>query len=417
MRARSHAAQCPDCKGWGAIGLTVCQGCAEWRKNHPEQGVCLRCGHAGYLNSDRLCRACLHAVRLEADVAWVTDPDGAGLRNRQLMFLYYGLAPTHAQPLKKYGRRTGRTGADQRERLQWVEHIRAAAAPTRDDPAVLPPSVLGQVPLFPVRRMLSIDICRRILQRPLAGYRELVEHTAAFAADTGISKPMQRKLHEMLRLALAVRDADGDDIVDELVLDDIPNFGQSVRAILLRAQMLRPLPEPREPERPQQSRTSPATRRVWAPRPVTPRSCTQCGSWFTAKMKATCEPCSAFARTRRNSTASTAACDRCRRVGLPLADGHCRGCRWHVAIHGPGDISRYGTQLWLGSPVPAPTSLRHPEVTPPASHRPVSEHLMIPGQERLFELRRDWGSVVELKRQDLPTPWTRPSCCSPTSTA
>jgi hypothetical protein len=85
------------------------------------------------------------------------------------MFLYYGLAPTHAQPLKKYGRRTGRTGVDQRERLHWVEHIRAAAAPTRDDPAVLPPTVPGQLPLFPVRRKLSINVCRRILQRPLAG--------------------------------------------------------------------------------------------------------------------------------------------------------------------------------------------------------------------------------------------------------
>ncbi|SCE51072.1 hypothetical protein GA0115242_14436 [Streptomyces sp. SolWspMP-5a-2] len=64
------------------------------------------------------------------------------------------------------------------------------------------------MPLFPVRRIPSIDICRRILQRPLTGYAEVVEHTAAFAAETGVGKPMQRKLHEMLRLALAVRDAD-----------------------------------------------------------------------------------------------------------------------------------------------------------------------------------------------------------------
>ncbi|WP_236063616.1 hypothetical protein [Streptomyces poriferorum] len=252
--------------------------------------------------------------------------------------------------------------------------------------------------------MLSIDVCRRILQRPLVGYREVVEHTAAFAANTGISKPMQRKLHEMLRLALAVRDADGDDLVDELVLDDIPNYGRSVQAILLRAEMLRPLPEPREPERPRQSRTPRTTRRVWAPRAMTPRSCQQCGSWFTAKVKTKCEPCSSFARPRGNNIAFTGACDRCRRVDLPLANGHCRGCRWHVAIHGPGDITQHGAQLWLGSPVPAPTSLRHSEVSPPPSRRPVSEHLMDPGQERLFELRRDWSSVVELERQDLPTP-------------
>ncbi|MGY1584031.1 hypothetical protein [Streptomyces sp. MN13] len=249
--------------------------------------------------------------------------------------------------------------------------------------------------------MLSIDVCRRILQRPLAGYGESVEHTAAFAAGTGISKARQRKLHEMLRLALAVRDADGDDIVDELVLDDIPNHGRSVRAILLRAEMLRLLPEPREPERPQRSRT---TRRVRAPRAMTPRSCKQCGSWFAAKMKATGEPCSSFARTRGNSTASRGACDRCRRVDLPLADGHCRGCRWRMPIHGPGDITRYGTQLCSvhrSQHLQACVTRRCPT---PTSRRPVSEHLMDPGQERLFELRRALSSVVELERQDLPTP-------------
>ncbi|WP_326841316.1 hypothetical protein OHB33_03000 [Streptomyces sp. NBC_01558] len=317
------------------------------------------------------------------------------------MFLYYGLAPTHAQPLKKYGRRTGRTGVDQRERLHWVEHIRAAAAPTRDDPAVLPPAVPGQLPLFPVRRMLSIDVCRRILHRPLAGYREVVEHTAAFAADTGIGKPMQRKLHEMLRLALAVRDADGDDLVDELVLDDIPNYSRSVRAVLLRAEMLRLLPEPRETDRPQRPRTSRTTRRLWSPRAMTPRSCQQCGCWFTAKTKVTCEPCSSFAfRKRGNLAVSTGTCERCHCVDLPLADGHCRRRRWHVAHYGPGDIARFGTQLWLGSPVPAPTSLRHLYVAP---ERPVSEHVAAQGQERLFELRRDWRPVVELTRQKLPS--------------
>ncbi|MEU0720501.1 hypothetical protein ABZ498_25380 [Streptomyces lavendulocolor] len=320
------------------------------------------------------------------------------------MLLYYGLAPTHAQPLKKYGRRTGRTGVDQRERLHWVEHIRAAVAPTRDDPAVLPPTVPGQLPLFPVRRMLSIDVCRRILQRPLVGYREVVEHTEAFAAETGISKPMQRKLHEMLRLALAVRDADGDDLVDELVLDDIPNYSRSVRAVLLRAEMLRLLPEPCEPDRPQRPRTSRTTRRIWPPRTMTPRSCQQCGCWFTAKTRITCEPCSSFAsRKRGNRPVSTGACDRCHRVDVPLADGHCRGCRWHVAHYGQGDIARFGTQLWFGSPVPAPTSLRASDAAPPTPRLPVSEHLAAPGQERLFEVRRDWCPVAESARQDLPT--------------
>jgi hypothetical protein len=212
------------------------------------------------------------------------------------MLLYYGLAPTHAQPLKKYGRRT----VGGRERLHWVEHIRAAAAaPMRDDPAVLPPTVRGQMPLFPVRRMLSIDICRRILQRPLAGYAEVVEHTAAFAAETGFSKPMQRKLHEMLRLALAVRDADGDDLVDEMVLSDIPNYVRSVRTILLRAGMLRIWEEP-----PGQLASLSARSPRCPPRPrrrATPRSCEHCGCWFSAENLVICTPCAAFARQERTT--------------------------------------------------------------------------------------------------------------------
>ncbi|SCE51067.1 hypothetical protein GA0115242_14435 [Streptomyces sp. SolWspMP-5a-2] len=80
------------------LGLTVCQGCTEWRKKHPEQDTCLRCRHTGYLNSDSLCRACLHAVRLDADAERGTDPEGAGPGSRQLMLLYYGLAPPAPNP-------------------------------------------------------------------------------------------------------------------------------------------------------------------------------------------------------------------------------------------------------------------------------------------------------------------------------
>ncbi|MFJ2959736.1 hypothetical protein [Streptomyces sp. NPDC087270] len=213
--------------------------------------------------------------------------------------------------------------------------------------------------------MLSIDICRRILQRPLAGYADIVEHTAAFATNTGISKPMQRKLHEMLRIALAVGDADGDDLVDELVLDDIPNYGQSVREILLRVGMLKPLPPLRELERPQRTRSPRATRRVWTPRALTPRSCQQCGSWFAAKTRVTCEPCASFAtRKRGNSTASAVACDRCRRTGLPLADGRCRGCRWHVAHHGQERTSA-GSERSCGSVHRS----RHPPASAPTPPR------------------------------------------------
>lgn len=399
MGARSTPAQCTDCRGWGLLGAATCLGCVEWRKKHAEQRPCLRCRHTGFLNSDALCRACLHAVRIEEDAEWVTDPEGSAPRSRQLMLLYYGIAPSYAQPLKKYGRRTGRV--DRRERLHWVEHLRAAAAPTRNDPAVLPPAVPGQLPLFPVRRILSIDICRRILQRPLTGYAEVVEHTAAFAAETGVGKPMQRKLVEMLRLALAVRDADGDDLVDELVLDDIPNYTRSVRAILLRAGMLRVWEEPPEHRERRKLRTIRPPRRQ-----VTPRSCRFCGCWFSAKLRLACEACESFAHLKRTTVgASTGTCERCRRADLPLAGGRCRGCRVHVATHGREAEAQSWTQLWLGTPLPAPPggARRTDEDRFGASRRPVSGHLAVPGQQMLFESRRDWRAVARLGLQNLPS--------------
>ncbi|MGG7569216.1 hypothetical protein [Streptomyces sirii] len=316
------------------------------------------------------------------------------------MLLYYGLAPTYAQPLKKYGRRT----VGGRERLHWVEHIRAAAAaPTRDDPAVLPPAVRGQLPLFPVRRMLSVDICRRILQRPLAGYADVVEHTAAFATETGISKPMQRKLHEMLRLALAVRDAD--DLVDELVLNDIPNYVRSVRAILLRAGMLRTWEEPPEPQGRIQPLPARPPRRPPRPRRrATPRSCEHCGCWFSAASLVVCMPCAAFAGLERTRLeASMGRCERCRRASLPLADGRCRGCRTHVATHGRAAEPQSWTQLWFGPPLHVRVHGRRRDNDRPASARnPVSEYLAVPGQQTLFEMRRDWRAVAKLGQQDLP---------------
>ncbi|WP_405808910.1 hypothetical protein OG524_02825 [Streptomyces sp. NBC_01520] len=323
------------------------------------------------------------------------------------MLLYYGLAPSYAQPLRKYGRRTGRVGADQRERLHWVEHLRAAAeAPTRNDPAVLPPAFPGQLPLFPVRRMLSIDICRRILQRPLTGYAELVEHTAAFAAETGVSKPMQRKLLEMLRLALAVRDADGDDHVDELMLNDIPNYTRSVREILLRAGMLRAWEEPHEPRERQKPRTTGRPRRPRPSHPETPRSCRHCGCWFSAKLRQVCLTCEAFTHLKRKRLeASTGTCERCRRADLPLAGGLCRGCRVHMVIHGREIDTQPWTQLLLGAPVPARHGgpRREDETRIAAPPRPVSEHLAAPGQQPLFEIRRNWRPVVELGLQNLPS--------------
>lgn len=331
---------------------------------------------------------------MEQDVDWVTHPEAVGPRSRQLLLVFYGSAPSHAQPLKKYGRRT----VWGRARLNWVEKHHVSSARTRDDPAVLPPAVRGQLALFPQRRELSIDVCRRILQRPLQGYDEVVEHTAEFAADPGIGRSMQRKVLEMLRLALAVRDADGDDLVDETVLADIPNFVPSVRAILLRAGMLRQ--QVTRPWRPHQRQLTQA--RGAEP---TPRSCASCGCWFAARTQKARrqERCSSCSVAARRDGAALGTCVRCGRPNLSLTDGRCRGCRVHTAVHGPDIGGEPWTQLWFGEPVPTPNLSRYPRPRQPRGYgRSISLHLAEPGQGTLFDTRRDWRTTADKSFADLP---------------
>ncbi|MFE3144468.1 hypothetical protein [Streptomyces scopuliridis] len=60
----------------------------------------------------------------------------------------YGIPPSVAQPLRKHALRKGARGGDGRDRLRWLEHHRAAQGPGRDDPALCPPTMPGQLALF-----------------------------------------------------------------------------------------------------------------------------------------------------------------------------------------------------------------------------------------------------------------------------
>lgn len=210
---------------------------------------------------------------------------------------------------------------------------------------------------------------------------------------------MQRKLLEMLRLALAVRDADGDDLVDETVLADIPNFVPSVRAILLRAGMLRPrVTRPWHPHE----------RQLTEARGVepTPRSCPSCGCWFAARTQKArrqekwCSSCSAAARRDRTALGT---CTRCGRPNLSLTVGKCRGCRVHTAVHGPDIGGDPWTQLWFGEPVPTPNLSGYPRLRQPRSYgRSISSHLAEPGQGTLLDMRRDWRAIADKPVVELP---------------
>ena len=73
--------------------------------------------------------------------------------------------------------------------------------------------------------------------------RPLVQTTAAaYAAERHYSPEWQRWVCRMLRLALAIRDADGDDLVREEALDDLPHFADAAAEVLRRTGLLRPRP-------------------------------------------------------------------------------------------------------------------------------------------------------------------------------
>lgn len=76
-----------------------------------------------------------------------------------------------------------------------------------------------------------------------------------------------------------------------------------------------------------------------------------------------------------------------------------------MVIHGREIDTQPWTQLLLGAPVPARHGgpRREDETRIAAPPRPVSEHLAAPGQQPLFEIRRNWRPVVELGLQNLPS--------------
>ncbi|MGW4101711.1 hypothetical protein ACWEGV_00710, partial [Streptomyces sp. NPDC004976] len=231
-----------------------------------------------------MCRPCLQASRIEQDAAWLSDAQHTPPRHLQLLLVFYGITPSVAQPLRKYALRKRAEGSDGRDRLRWLERQRALLGPERDDPAVCPPTVPGQLTLFTPRRHLPLKIVPRILHRPLRGYDDLLPITAAYAAEHGYSKPWLRQLQQMVRLVLAVRDADGCDLVPEETIDDLQYYQVPVTECLRRADMLQPrqrpkAPRPKPPQpapRASSRRTPPAVRSVRPPRPPRVDSCPDC---------------------------------------------------------------------------------------------------------------------------------------------
>jgi integrase len=385
-----------ECLGWGElVGPRACSSCVAWRLAHGQRGRCRRCDREHHVNSDGLCRRCLQIIR-ETDAAWLDDP--APSQPSQLRLLLGRRQHKYiSRPLDMLKGRARMTHERQRP---WQRDQEPQPGEAKDDPTVCPPAIPGQMTLFRPRRHLTIQHEQRIRHRQPHGYERVEPIIAAYAAEHRLGKAWRLAVGRMVRLALAIRDADGDESAGTDAVCDLPIFAAMVIEILRRADLLEPGTTLAERRRHLASRAIPRPTR---PTP-TPRSCGSCQSWG---FDSTCDPCRRWARGQDDDRRPVGCCDRCHRDGLALAAGICRGCTAYVAVHGPTVLTQPWTQLWLGGPLAlrvlaAPGAGLH-TAPPPAPSGP-SRGLVNPAQETLFDLPRDWTA---LPVADLPALTTR----------
>ncbi|MGH3194896.1 MAG: hypothetical protein ACRDNT_02960 [Streptosporangiaceae bacterium] len=387
------AGQCRVCLGWGEkTQFADCTACSSWRQLHPGMAPCHRCGHDSHVNTDELCRPCLLNIRLH-DPEWVARRPGG--QSSQLMLLLPGDRLPRSQPLDRPQR--GRAPDRTRPR-SLLEQLRIASAGPADDQRVCPPAVPGQLLLFRVRRHLTIAHARRIKDRDLAGYERLREIAIALSAERGLTTAWWRGACLMVRLALAVGEADGGEITRE-ALNDLPQFRNATAGVLRLAGLARTGTLPPRP------------RGARAVVPVSPqRSCEHCGSWGTRRL---CEGCDNW----QHPGHPAGDCARCGRKDIPLLDGLCRACCLHIDQRGPETREQPWTQLWFGGELAPRLALRSGTLGYVAPHQkgrdraaarrppaqPVSPHLAVPGQGTLFDARRDWSCIAVGSLDRLPS--------------
>jgi Phage integrase, N-terminal SAM-like domain len=250
---------------------------------------------------------------------------------------------------------------------------------------------------FRPRRQLTDAHARRIKDRDLAGYDRLRETAIAMAAERGLSTAWWRGTCLMLRLALAIREADGDDQIPEEALDDLPRFRNPAADVLRHAGLTR-------------AGTLLPRRGARAAVPRSPqRSCEHCDSWGIQKI---CDGCSSW----RHPGHPVGDCTRCGREGVPLLDGLCRACCLHIDQHGPQARAQAWTQLWFGGDLAprlavqsgmlgyvAPQQKARARAAARRPPAPLSPHLAVPGQGVLFDACRDWSCIAVGSLDQLPS--------------
>ncbi|WP_216825611.1 hypothetical protein [Streptomyces sp. P3] len=331
------------------------------------------------------------AIRAEDDAEWALAVPGARPRALQLTIGTYRHYATQARKIVR-GESGGR-GVNARWRRALSQQYEEPAGA-----AVLEPQVWGQLPLFTLPRTLTDATVRALATRTVAGWDQAQPVLEALTAERRLTRAWYYRAAKMVRLALAVREAEGVEPAPETLLRDLPTNGDTVCLVLLRAGLLA-APQPRhlaQAGRPQAPDVAPVPN-SW----FTPRQCSDCQAWMPERQHAgfLCDPCR-FWRERQQA----GDCTRCHRDGLPLRAGHCRTCHPHrdadrarptavtatqLVIDLPASVG--GTALPLQADEPLPLLA---DVTPATT--------VGPGQESLFTMRRDWSPVLARLRSRPP---------------
>jgi integrase len=317
-----------------------------------------------------LCRGCILAIT-EFDAAWYFAPDDRG-RRVQLELIIPGLPRRPAMPIGSYRLRSdGRYHPPPWARRQRPETV-------FDDPSVCPPVMPGQLMLWRASRSIAWEHAARIRDRPLAGYPQIKKALSALLAEHGYSMRWGKLVDDMIRLALAVRDADGSQLIEPSALEDLPGMRDTVAELARRTGLLAPVsPADLEFRRP---RHGPDPRHDGQ----RAQSCGYCLNWGLGSV---CADCLAWAGRARGT------CSGCHRSGVPLRRRRCRSCELRAGQKGPPpaqiQLAMHGP--WTRGPRPHTAG----QVSDSQKTGEVSEHLLWAGQAALADARRDWRPAFD----------------------
>ncbi|MCX4920034.1 hypothetical protein [Streptomyces sp. NBC_00687] len=226
------------------------------------------------------------------------------------------------------------------QRARNLPHRRGEAVPDLglyearhpvDDPRICPRVPTGQLTLFALRRRLERSDARRIAGRAWPEETLLQELAERRAAEAGLSATWPRMVMRLIRCALAIRDAEGEALVAEEMLDQVRlPLKAAASELLAQAGLLR-------------SRTRP-------PPVAWPMgSCADCECWGVTR--AVCTGCRGWRRETQRYPRGL--CPRCRRSELPLhtEEGLCRGCLAYVREAGQEFSTVPFTQLSFAGPL------------------------------------------------------------------